>query len=158
MLFKFKLLLFICIIGFFTGCAMPEVDHSKSISLLIKSKILKVNDAGFIHFYKNYTNVQIYNSGKSVLNLNIKDKICINNACENKTEFNKKFFLNAHYEDLLEDILEARAIYDGKNLVKTNCGFEQNLRNISVEYKICGGKVRFTDQKNGIKIVMKELN
>ncbi|WXG61205.1 hypothetical protein VB002_07355 [Campylobacter concisus] len=54
--------------------------------------MIKINDVGFFHIYKNDLNLQIYSSGVNTANINIKDKICVNSACFKKTEFNEKFF------------------------------------------------------------------
>lgn len=142
---------------FFISCATITPINTKSVAILIKSKMLKINDAGFIHFYKNSLNLQLYKSGQNILNLVIKDKICLNNACENKRDFNAKFFQNAHYDDILIDILNAAPIYKGKNLTQTNCGFTQNLRNLAIKYAICDNETLFFDEKNGVKIIIKGL-
>ncbi|OCR99416.1 hypothetical protein A9K75_07125 [Campylobacter fetus subsp. testudinum] len=154
----YGLLLLVFCISVFSGCATLSSERSQSITLLIKSKNLKINDAGFIHFYKNYTNLQIYASGKNILDLRIKDQICINGACDDKLVFNRKFFLSSHYAELLEDILNQNPIYFGADLITTSCGFEQIISKISVEYKVCDGKMSFVDQKNDIKIIMKEVD
>ncbi|AII15391.1 hypothetical lipoprotein [Campylobacter iguaniorum] len=140
------------------ACATPQAEHSKSISLLIKSNLIKINDTGFVHFYKNGINLQVYNSGKNILNLNIKDQICINGACQSKLDFNQKLFLSSHYPELLEDIISQKPIFQGIEMQKTSCGFEQSIRKLLVEYKVCDGLTSFIDKKNGTKIIMKELN
>lgn len=47
--------------------------------------------------------------------------------------FNQKFFKNAYYEDILKDILEAKPLWNGKNMQKTQCGFNQNLNSANYE-------------------------
>lgn len=142
---------------FFAGCANVNTK-TKSVSVLIKSKLLKINDLGFVNFINNDINIQIYNSGKNALNLTIKDKlICVNKICQSQALFNQKFFLRTHYEDLLKDIILMKPIYNGKYLKKNNCGFEQSINEFLIQYKVCGKDMEFIDTKNNIKIKIKEL-
>lgn len=39
-----------------------------------------------------------------------------------------KIFKNVYYDDILNDILKANPLWQGRNLEKTDCGFEQNLK------------------------------
>ncbi len=119
--------------------------------------MIKINDVGFFHTYKNDLNLQIYSSGVNTANINIKDKICVNGACFKKTEFNEKFFLAPHYESLFEEILQRQKIYDGKGLSTTECGFRQDLSSYFIKYEVCGNHVKFVDSKNKIRVIIKEL-
>ncbi|EDO9224901.1 hypothetical protein GQ884_06800, partial [Campylobacter coli] len=69
---------------------------------------------------------------------------------------NQKFFKNAYYEDILKDILEAKPLWNGKNMQKTQCGFNQNLNSANYEifYEICDNKISFVDRISRIKIVL----
>lgn len=156
---KFKTYLFILLSIFaLYGCVSLNLPKTKSVAILIKSPMIKISDVGFIHFYHNHLNLQIYNSGKDILNLNVKNLICINNACSNKLDFNQKFFLNEYYSDFLEDLLRMKPIYNGLNLILTKCGFEQIISKNFVQYTVCNNKMSFIDNKNGIKITMRELD
>lgn len=148
----------IIILFFLTGCAFSsKPQKSKTYQTTILSPILKINDVGFLHEYKNSINLQIYSSGINSANIKIGEKICINTACFNKKDFNEKFFLNSHYNDIFSDILRGAPIYDGINLKQTSCGYEQNIRKDIIEYKICNNKIEFNDRQNRIKIILKEL-
>lgn len=151
-----KFYIFIFSIFFLFGCA-PEPKKSENLSILIKSPLLKLNDFGFKISSKNETILQIYSTGQGVLKIKISDKICINQACMSDVEFNKKFLLNEHYEGFFNDLVNANPIYHKKELEKTNCGFDQNISKIFVEYQICDRIIRFSDKKNGVKIVIKRL-
>ncbi|ASM38759.1 MAG: hypothetical protein SPI03_04565 [Campylobacter sputorum] len=151
-----KKILSIIISIFFTACSIKNTPQaSSSVFFNINSPNLKISDAGFVHHYNNYTTLQIYNSGVSILKLDIKDKICINSACSNKIDFNKKYLLEAHYDNFLNDIINQKPIYEKENLIKTDCGFKQNISKNSIKYELCNNKSIFKDTKNGITIVLR---
>lgn len=152
----FRSLLFI-IIFIFTACSITQTPiKSQPVSILIKSKKLKINDAGFIHTYANSQNIQIYNSGQNILDLKIKENICINGACELPLKFNKMFFGSEYYANLLGDIIKFEPIFNGKYIVKTDCGFVQNISKFGIEYEICNGRLSFSDPKTKIKLSIME--
>lgn len=137
------------------GCVTNTKKSSNSFMITIFSPVVKINDVGFLHKSENFVNLQIYSSGVNTLNLKISDKICINRACYAKTEFNDKFFGAAHYDDFFKEILNKKPIYEGRNLIRSECGFSQTINDVN--YEVCGGNVKFNDRKNRIKFIMKEL-
>ncbi|WP_169779407.1 hypothetical protein [Campylobacter curvus] len=140
------------------GCVKNEPpQRSQTFQVTIFSPLIKINDVGFLHSYKNGLNLQIYSSGVNTADIKIDDEICVNRACFSKTEFNEKFFLRPHYETIFQDVLQKKEIYDGKNLVRKACGFEQNISNDSIEYEVCDNLIKFIDTKNRIRIILKEL-
>lgn len=146
---------FIFVLFFLSACATPQVQKTRPVTLLIKSPLLKINDAGFIHETNNLTDIQIYSSGKNVLDLKIARRICINGVCEDKIAFNEKFFAHAYYDDLLLDISRSQAIFGGVNSHKSECGFIQNISNLGVKYEVCERKTSFRSDK--VKIEFTEL-
>ena len=152
------LLSFFGICAIFAGCAKITPQSSQAVSFSVISPNLKVSDAGFIHKFKEKTELQIYNSGVSILKLEIfENKICLNSACDDEATFNRKFFKDTHYNGFFSDILNHRPIYNAKNLQKSDCGFLQNISENFIEYKFCNDLVEFADTKNKIKIKLKEL-
>ena len=158
-----KINLFMCVIlafvSFFSGCAKNSPQNSQAVSFTVISPSLKIRDAGFIHKFANKTELQIYNSGVSILKMDISEnKICLNSACDDEATFNRKFFKNSHYNGFFSDILNHKPIYNGKNLQKSDCGFLQNLSDNFIQYEFCNNLVEFTDTKNKIKIKLKEID
>ena len=144
---KFSLVLLSALI--FSGCVATKTPQSsQAFQVTLFSPMIKINDVGFFHIYKNDLNLQIYSSGVNTANINIKDKICVNN---------EKFFLAPHYESLFEEILQRQKIYDGKGLSTTECGFRQDLSSYFIKYEVCDNYVKFIDSKNKIKVIIKEL-
>lgn len=150
----------ICCLGviLFLGCQRAQLERSQTLQVTIISPMIKINDVGFLHTYKNGLNLQIYNSGVNTANLKSdSEHVCVGHGCFERTEFNEKFFLSAHYERIFDDILQGREIFGGEGLVRKECGFEQNISKNSIKYEVCGGSVKFSDAKNRVKIILKEL-
>ncbi|QKF92983.1 hypothetical protein [Campylobacter sp. CCUG 57310] len=153
-----KNLFFVAIVFLISGCASlktPKISNSFQITIL--SPAIKINDVGFLHKSKNSINLQIYSSGINTLNIKINDKICTNQVCYEKLEFNKKFLGNEHYEELFSEILQRKPIYNRANLETNSCGFKQDISKYSLKYEVCHEKTSFQDTKNRIKIIIKEL-
>lgn len=138
------------------GCSTKAPEPPKSVSFTMITPTFKISDAGFVRFNPNKTELQIYSSGVSLLEVSIKDRICYNKACKDELEFNEEFFKRTQYRGFFNDILKKKPIFNNQGLVKTNCGFEQNLTNIS--YKVCDNKMRYEDKKEKIKIIIREIN
>ncbi|WP_228026626.1 MULTISPECIES: hypothetical protein [Campylobacter] len=152
---KFLFLSIFCIVFF--GCATLNPQRSDALQVTIISPMLKINDTGFLHAYKNSLNLQIYSIGVNSANIKINSQICVNRACYDKLEFNRKFFLQEHYENFLSDILQKKHIYNSKGVIQTSCGFDQNISNNSIKYEVCDNYVKFIDTQNKVKIIIKEL-
>ncbi|WP_228152074.1 hypothetical protein [Malaciobacter halophilus] len=67
---------------------------------MIKTPNMRFYDTGFINRYKDYTQVQIFTAGKSILNLKMyKNQICSDTfSCLDYKSFNKQY-LNSSYEN-----------------------------------------------------------
>lgn len=153
-----KKYLFLLATILFAGCmANIAPQSSKSYQITIVSAMIKINDVGFLHEYKNSINLQIYSSGINSANIKVSDKICVNRVCFSKKEFNEKFFKNGHYDEIFADIITKKPIYEGQNFKKTECGFSQILDNGSLKYEICSNETKFQDTKNNVKIIIREL-
>lgn len=140
------------LIFLFFGCVLKTPQSSKGYHVTLISPMIKISDFGFMHEYKNDISLQIYNLGVSVAQIKISDKICINRGCFSKSDFNAKFFKQPYYDDILEDILLKKPLFNGVNFKKTECGFSQNYNEIS--YEICNNDLKFKDKN--VKIILKE--
>ena len=92
----------------FSSCVTKQVINSSSATILIKTPAMKFYDKGFISKYENYTQVQIYSAGKTVLDLKIyEDRICQSTfECETLEEFNKKYLHFSYKRDFLKSIFD----------------------------------------------------
>lgn len=124
--------------------------------MLLNTPMIKINDAGFLKKESKALNLEIYKLGQAFFELKIRDNICLNAVCYDKITFNQKFLKNAYYDDILKDILEAKPLWNGKNIQKTQCGFIQKLSGVNYEifYEICDNKISFFDKISRVKIVL----
>ncbi len=144
---------------FLSSCAIKNENFaSQSVLVLIRTKDIKINDAGFLKQTKNALNLEIYKFAKPFFVLKINDKICLNAACYEKTEFNKKFLKNAYYDELLEHILRAKPLFNAMNLERLDCGFLQKIesKTYKITYEVCGDKTSFFDAFSNTKILLKK--
>lgn len=143
-----------------SGCATKiPIISSDTYLITIKNKQMALSDTGFLNHGKDYVNVQIFSAGAVLFNLEAQENICLDGRCTSRTEFNKLFFEHLHYEAMINDILEMKPLYNGKNKVSIEGGFEQelDLPNSYISYKVQNKSLIFRDSKNGILIKLKEL-
>ena len=143
-----------------SGCATKvPITSSDTYLITIKNKQMALSDTGFINQGKNYTNVQIFSAGAVLFNLEVKEDVCLDGRCTSRMEFNKLFFEHPHYEAMIIDVLEMKPLYEGKNKVTIEGGFEQelDLAGSHISYKVQNKSLYFKDSKNGILIKLKEL-
>lgn len=141
------------------GCAVKTpITSSDSYLVTIKNKKIALSDMGFLNHGKEYTNLQIFSAGSVLFNLEINNNICLDGRCTDRLEFNRLFFENEHYETMINDILNMTPLYNGKNMVKIEGGFEQELelQNSHIVYKVQNKSLYFRDSKNSILIKLKE--
>lgn len=91
-----------------SSCAQKQVISSVSATILIKTPTMKFYDKGFISKFENYTQVQIYSAGKTVLDLRFyENKVCKSSfECENSKEFNNKYLHSSYQENFLKTIFD----------------------------------------------------
>ncbi|MDD4505267.1 MAG: hypothetical protein PHE60_02705 [Sulfurospirillaceae bacterium] len=157
---KKSLHVMIFIILLLSGCATKiPIISSDTYLITIKNKQMALSDTGFLNHGKDYINVQIFSVGAVLFNLEVQENVCLDGRCTSRMEFNKLFFEYPHYEAMINDILEMKPLYDGKNKVTIEGGFEQELDLLGshISYKVQGKSLSFKDSKNGILIKLKEL-
>jgi hypothetical protein len=138
-----------------SGCALkPQIDQASSIYLTLKTPLVRLSDFAFVRQSFLNTNVQVLNAGKVVLDMRIATSICLNGPCYDKRAFNRRFFGDAHYPELLEEILAGVPIYEGKNKITTDEGFAQEISrfNRTLLYEATPTQTVFRDPAQGILI------
>ena len=138
-----------------------NAGNSKSYVTTLKTKKFAFSDAGFLKSEEGRTDLQIFAVGKPLLKLKIleSDDICVNQLCNTKHGFNQSYLSGAYPDDLLENVLHARPIFNSQNLKETTNGFMQRIENsqYNIKYKIVPGMIYFKDVKNKIIIKLKAL-
>ena len=152
---KYILLTFIIL---FTACSTKNYEITKTKIVIIKSPQIKFSDLGYLRNTNKDIELELFMAGKSIQKISINHLICVSDGCMSKSGFNKDY-LNENYPDsILQNILLAKPIYDGKNLEKTQEGFIQHINSLHVEivYKVTQNQVFFKDKKNHIIFKIKD--
>ena len=144
----------------FSGCSVKQpITLSQPYLITIKTPQMALSDTGFLNQGKGYTQLQIFNAGSVLFNLEINDTICLDGTCFEKEDFNRRFFGTEHYATFMEDIVDKRALYEGKNTITHLTGFAQkiDLPTVQIEYRVEGDMRYFKDSKNGILLRLRPL-
>jgi len=97
----------------FTGCAVKQLQQSKSAVVIFQTPLLKFYDKGFVDIYQDHINLQVFEIGQLALNLYVyKDKICQSRfECLSADMFNKKYLHYSYKKDFLYNLLLQEKIY-----------------------------------------------
>jgi len=152
---------FTCMIFFlFIGCSQKEVyTSSDAYFVVIKNSKIAIGDTGFIKNNKDSLNLQVFSVASVIFELVLKDDVCVNSLCLNKTSFNEEFFGTKHYENFVDELFHFKPIYNEKNIQKTKNGFTQYIKtkDFDISYKVEGKTLYFKDRKNKILIKLRKL-
>lgn len=145
----------------FIGCSI-KTDIKKSFSYFVVFKIKQIAfaDGGFLRTGKNYTNLQIFSAGSPVMNLEIGNRVCIENeGCLSKEDFNKRFLYEKYPESLLENVLNGRVIFEKSGFIAKKNGFAQKIEQgrVNIIYEVNDKKIYFKDRTNRILIKLTRI-
>lgn len=157
-MFKYLLIFFISFI--FIGCAVKTpYASSKAYHVVIKNLKFAVSDTGFLKKDDKRLNLQLFSASTPILDILIKEDICLNFLCMEKEAFNYEFFGTKHYETFIEELFNLQPIYKQINMQSKENGFEQRIKTnfYDITYKVQGNNLYFKDTKNNILIKFKEL-
>jgi hypothetical protein len=116
---------------------VQEEGKSTSYKVSMKTKKFSFSDTGFLVKYSDKIRLNVLAMGKPVLDLKImhSDDICVGSLCNSKHGFNQSFLVGEYPDTLIENVLNKRPIFNGKNLIKTKSGFLQKLTTDSYDIK-----------------------
>jgi hypothetical protein len=151
----------VVIISIFGSCAIKNSVESRPAIATIKSKKLKLNSTAFLKTTTFYTSLNLYNVGNVVADIKINStKICFDNRCFKKSDFNHLFLSSFYPDDILQNIINSKPIYNALNINRYNNGFTQFLKSkdVDIVYKVDNNRVYFKDKKNSILIKIRILS
>jgi hypothetical protein len=157
---KLSVIIMMAIFLSYSGCSYKrDINKSQSYLITIKMKNTAFNDLGFLNYGKDYTDLQLFSAGNLVLELTISNKICINNHCFDKKDFNTRFLSNSYNVDTLSNILNKKPIFSKVGYKKTTNGFMQNIKQNSlvIKYIVSKDKIYFKDFSNHIIIKLVKM-
>ena len=142
----------------FSACSIKNYEHVQSKLIIIKSPKIKFADLGYIRNSDKAVELELFVAGKVIEKISVNHLVCVSDGCMSKSGFNKDYLNRAYPDEILQNILLGHEIYDGKNRVKTDNGFEQNIKDESVDisYKVSTNAIFFKDRKNKIIFKIKD--
>ena len=146
---KYVLLTFIF---FFSACSVKNYEITQTKIIIIKSPKIKFSDLGYVRNSDKKIELELFIAGNSIEKITVNHLICTSEGCMSKSGFNEDY-LNASYpDDILQNILLAKPIYDGESLQKTADGFEQHVKNqhVDISYRVDSHVTFFKDRQNNI--------
>ena len=74
-----------------------------------------------------------------------------------RSSFNKEYLSKSYPDDLLQNVLLKKKIFNSLNVVKLDDGFQQTIKdsNQDIIYKVTSNMIYFKDRKNHILIKIK---
>jgi hypothetical protein len=147
--------LLIALVLLFSACSVKEYKQTQSKIIIIKSPKIKFADLGYIRNSEDSIELELFMAGKSIKKIAINHLVCVDEGCMSKSGFNKEYLNSSYPNDLMQNLLLSKPIYDGLGLEKTDDGFEQNIKNedVDIRYKVDSKTTFFKDRKN--KIIFK---
>ena len=118
-----KVLRYSFLIFILSACSIKEPNISQSATILIKTPTMKFYDKGFISKFDNYTQVQIFSAGTSILNLKIyEDRVCQSSfECVTLEKFNRQNLNSSYPKNFIKELFDAndkKTVYkDKKNSI-----------------------------------------
>lgn len=148
-----KYLFFLALIFF--GCSVKQPVSYAPYVITIKSQTLRYSDIGYIKKFRNSVRLEIYSAGVPVFKLNIGNRVCSKDGCISKKSFNEKFLVKNYPQNLFKNVILGKPIFESKNLVKKEGGFEQEIfqeGKYDIIYIVKRDKIYFKDRINRILI------
>ncbi|QOY54377.1 hypothetical protein HUE87_10925 [Candidatus Sulfurimonas marisnigri] len=147
-------------IFFLSACSIKNYEHTQTKIIIIKSPKIKFSDLGYIRNSNENIELELFIAGKAVEKISVNHLICVSEGCMSKSGFNEDYLNSSYPDEMLQNILLAREIYGGKNIIKTVDGFEQNIQDthVDIQYKVGLHVVFFKDRKNNIIFKIKDTN
>ena len=144
----------------FTACSIKNYERTQTKIIIIKSKKLKFADIGYVRNSDKSIELELFVAGKAIEKITINHLICTSEGCMSKSGFNADYLDASYTDNILQNIILGHKIYGGKNLVKTENGFEQYIKTKHVEivYKVNSHAIYFKDKKNKIILKFKDTN
>ena len=143
---------------FLTACSIKNYKHTFSKIIIIKSPQIKFADLGYIRNSDSAVELELFVAGRAIQKITINHLICVNSGCLSKSGFNDDYLHSSYPKNILQNILLGKEIYNGKNRVKLEDGFEQTIssKDVTIKYKVTSSQIYFKDKKNRILFKIKD--
>jgi len=153
-----KYLLLLTLTLLFSACSVKNYETTQTKIIIIKSPKIKFADIGYIRNTQKSIELELFIAGNPVEKIAINHLICVSEGCMTKTRFNTDYLHHSYPDDILQNILLGKEIYDGKSKIKIDNGFEQKIqsKDVDIKYRVDSKGIFFKDKKNKIIFKIKD--
>lgn len=132
------------------GCAPKQYVINESCLIVIKTPKLKFADLGYLRRNTDEVRADLFVAGQLVQSVEVGRRVCVDDGCLSKSEFNEEYLHASYPDDLILNVLLGRPIFEKASLQKTEGGFIQTLKSneYNIVYKVEYGKTYFKDRQN----------
>jgi hypothetical protein len=141
------------------GCALKEYHHSESKIIILKTPQIKFADTGYIRHNGDALQLDLYSGGHPIKRIEMNHLICVDEGCMTKSSFNTMYLHPSYPDDLLLHVSQGKKIFEGKNMIVNDLGFEQKIQSdgYSILYRVSADEIFFKDRANHIMIHFKTI-
>ena len=152
---KYILLIFIIL---FSACSPKNYKTTQTKIIIIKSPKIKFSDLGYIRNSDKAVELELFIAGKAIQKITINHLVCTSDGCMSKSGFNEDYLNEQYPDDILQNILLAKPIYNKQGFEKTEDGFVQTIKSLHVDisYRVSTGVTFFKDSNNKIIFKIKD--
>jgi len=143
----------------FSACSIKNYKHTQTKIIIIKSPKIKFADIGYIRNSDKAVELELFFAGQVVEKIAVNHLICTSAGCMSKSGFNEEYLNAAYPDEIMQNILLGSEIYKGKNRLKTDDGFIQEIKtnNVDIKYSVNSHQIFFKDRKNRIIFKIKDI-
>lgn len=155
-----RYMIFILIL-IFGGCSSKVYEHTQTKIVTFKTQKIKFSDVGYVRHSDKSIELELFVAGKSIEKFSINHLVCTTkDGCMSKSSFNKEYLSGAYYDDILQDIVLGRPIYNGIAVQKSQDGFAQEIKgdDVEISYRVTFDAIFFRDRKNSIILNIKDID
>jgi hypothetical protein len=138
------------------GCKDTPYINENVAYIVFKTPTFKYADMGFVYSNQNKIKLQIYSNAQSIMSLVVtKSNVCLSALkCMSSKQFNQKVLSKYYPDTILQNILSAKTIMNGKNKIQIKNGFKQKIvsQYYDISYQVEPKRILFEDKINHIKI------
>jgi hypothetical protein len=144
----------------FSACSIKTYEFTQTKIIIIKSPKIKFSDLGYLRNSDKSIELELFVAGNSIEKISVNHLICVSAGCMSKSGFNEEYLNSAYPDDILQNILLGKPVYDALNMQKTADGFKQHVenKNVNISYKVDSHVIFFKDRKNNIIFKIKDTN
>ncbi len=144
---------------FFSGCTVKEYKTTEPKLITLKTKQLRFNDVGFIRKEGSSVQAELFSAGQAVERFEINHLVCVSAGCLTKSAFNADYLSPEYPDELIQNVLLGKPVFNGVGLHRSDSGFEQSIKGkgFDIYYSVEPEQVYFKDRLNHILVKIRDI-